>query len=219
MGTAFAGVVRTPLTSVFMIFEITRDYTIIVPLMISNLIAYFISHKLQRQPIYEALSAQEGVHLPTAQSRSQAERIQVRQAMRPAPAAVSPDLTIAMVLRQMKDSALDAWPIADAGGLLAMVRSSDLEQAVDDGASNQRVAQILGEDFESGPTTAEDIPHVHPDHSLSLALEQMGTSGLNVLPVVSRANLRQLIGIIALDDILDAYGVTKRGNSMERAES
>ena len=219
MGTAFAGIVRTPLTSVFMIFEITRDYTIIVPLMISNLIAYFISHKLQRQPIYEALSAQEGVHLPTAQSRSHAERIQVRQAMRPAPVAVSPDLTIAMVLHQMKDSAFDAWPIADAGGLLAMVRSSDLEQAVDDGASNQRVAQILGEDFESGRTTAENIPHAYPDHSLSLALERMGTSGLNVLPVVSRANLRQLIGIIALDDILDAYGVTKRGNSMERAES
>ena len=219
MGTAFAGVVRTPLTSVFMIFEITRDYTIIVPLMVSNLIAYFISHKLQRQPIYEALSAQEGVHLPTAQSRSEAERIQVRQAMRPAPLTVSPDLTIAVVLHQMKDSAFDAWPIADEQGLLTMIRSSDLEQAVDDGASNQRVAQILGEDMESGPITAEGIPHVYPDHSLSLALERMGASGLNVLPVVSRANLRQLIGIIALDDILDAYGVTKRGNSMERGES
>jgi len=219
MGTAFAGVVRTPLTSVFMIFEITRDYTIIVPLMVSNLIAYFISHKLQRQPIYEALSAQEGVHLPTAQSRSEAERIQVRQAMRPAPLTVSPDLTIAVVLHQMKDSAFDAWPIADEQGLLTMIRSSDLEQAVDDGASNQRVAQILSEDMESGPITAEGIPHVYPDHSLSLALERMGASGLNVLPVVSRANLRQLIGIIALDDILDAYGVTKRGNSMERGES
>ncbi len=218
MGTAFAGVVRTPLTSVFMIFEITRDYTIIVPLMISNLIAYFISHKLQRQPIYEALSAQEGVHLPTAQSRSEAERMHVVQAMRPAPAAVSPDLTIGLVLHQMKDSALDAWPIADAEGLVAMVRSSDLEQAIDDGASNQKVAEILREDPERSPSTAEDIPHVHPDHSLSLALERMGTSGLNVLPVVSRANLRQLIGIIALDDILSAYGVTKRGNSMERAE-
>ena len=128
------------------------------------------------------------------------------------------DLTIGSVLHQMKDSALDAWPIADAEGLVAMVRSSDLEQAVEDGASNQRVAQILREDLVSGPTTAEDIPHVYPDHSLSLALERMGTSGLNVLPVVSRANLRQLIGIIALDDILNAYGVTKRGNSMERAE-
>ena len=48
MGTAFAGIVRTPLTSVIMIFEMTRDYTIIVPLMISNLIAFFISHRLQR---------------------------------------------------------------------------------------------------------------------------------------------------------------------------
>ncbi len=48
MGTAFAGIVRTPLTSVIMIFEITRDYTIIVPLMISNLIAFFISYKLQK---------------------------------------------------------------------------------------------------------------------------------------------------------------------------
>ena len=218
MGTAFAGVVRTPLTSVFMIFEITRDYTIIVPLMVSNLIAYFISHKLQRQPIYEALSAQEGVHLPTAQSRSEAERMHVVKAMRPVPAAVSPDLTIGLVLHHMKDSALDAWPIADAEGLVAMVRSSDLEQAIDDGASNQKIAAILREDPERSPITAEDIPYVHPDHSLSLALERMGSSGLNVLPVVSRANLRLLIGIIALDDILDAYGVTKRGNSMERAE-
>jgi len=215
MGTAFAGIVRTPLTSVFMIFEITRDYTIIVPLMISNLIAYFISHKLQRQPIYEALSYQEGVHLPNAQSRSRAERIQVREAMRPAPEAVSPELPIAMVLRQMQDSGVDAWPIADAAGLLAMTRSSDLEQAADDGAGNQRVSEVLP----AGPPSADEIPHVHPDHSLSLALERMGTSGLNVLPVVSRANLRQLIGIIALDDILDAYGVMKRGNSRERGES
>ena len=46
----------------------------------------------------------------------------------------------------------------------------------------------------------------------------MGASGLNVLPVVSRANLRQLLGIIALDDILDAYGVAKRGSPMERSE-
>jgi CIC family chloride channel protein len=56
MGAAFAGIVRTPLTSVIMIFEVTRDYNIIVPLMIANLIAFFISYKLQREPIYEALA-------------------------------------------------------------------------------------------------------------------------------------------------------------------
>ena len=51
------------LTSVIMIFEMTRDYSIIVPLMISNLISFFISYRLQREPIYEALALQEGVYL------------------------------------------------------------------------------------------------------------------------------------------------------------
>ena len=48
---------------------------------------------------------------------------------------------------------------------------------------------------------------------MSMALERMGASGLNVLPVVSRANVRQLLGIIVLDDILNAYGVRKRNGS------
>ena len=50
---------------------------------------------------------------------------------------------------------------------------------------------------------------------MSLALERMGTSGLNVLPVVSRANVHLLIGIVVLDDILAAYGVTKQAHPME----
>src|SRR5262249_7008014 len=66
MGAAFAGIVRTPMTSVIMIFEITRDYSIIVPLMIANLISYFLSSNLQEEPIYEALQHQDGIHLPGA---------------------------------------------------------------------------------------------------------------------------------------------------------
>ena len=208
MGTAFAGIVRTPLTSVIMIFEITRDYTIIVPLMISNLIAFFISQKLQKQPIYEALADQEGVHLPSSGSRQQADRMQVSRAMRNARAA-PPGMPIGAVLQQMRDCSLDAWPIADAAGLLGMARSRDAEQAVDDGASHQRVAVILGDGHAGNQSPADVIPHVHPDHSFSLALERMGSSGMNILPVVSRANLRQLIGVIVLEDVLRAYGVAK----------
>jgi CIC family chloride channel protein len=71
MGAAFAGIVRVPLTSVIMIFEVTRDYSIIVPLMISNLISYFISSRLQEEPIYEALQHQDGIHLgPAAHARA-----------------------------------------------------------------------------------------------------------------------------------------------------
>jgi CIC family chloride channel protein len=218
MGTAFAGIVRTPLTSVFMIFEITRDYTIIVPLMISNMIAFFISQKLQKQPIYEALASQEGVHMPSAHSRSETERTQVRLAMRTEPDVLSPDRLIAEVLQRMKASAFNAWPVADANGLLGMIRAGELEQAADDGASNKKVAELFPEGSPSGDPTMEEFPHVHPDHSLSQALERMGATGLNVLPVVSRANVRQMIGVIALDDILNAYGVAKSGNDGEQSK-
>ena len=68
MGALFAGIVRVPLTSVIMIFEMTRDYSIIVPLMIANLISFYISYRLQKEPIYEALQHQDGLHLPSGRA-------------------------------------------------------------------------------------------------------------------------------------------------------
>jgi CIC family chloride channel protein len=66
MGAVFAGVVRAPMTSVLMIFEMTQDYAVIVPLMIANLVSLFIASRLQHEPIYEALAVQDGIHLPSA---------------------------------------------------------------------------------------------------------------------------------------------------------
>ncbi len=211
MGTAFAGIVRTPLTSVIMIFEVTRDYNIIVPLMISNLISFFISYKLQREPIYEALAHQDGVHLPTAQSRAVSERIQVRQAMRAPSAVLSPEDEISAALAKIKDGPFDAWPVAGKEGLVGMVRNSELEEAASAGPPGRKLADILGNSghgLDHAPD-AEHLPHVHPDHSLSLALERMGASHLHALPVVSRANVRELMGVVLLDDILGAYGVSE----------
>src|SRR5271170_1802591 len=84
MGAAFAGVIRAPMTSVVMIFEITRDYAVIVPLMISNLVSYFVASRLQRKPIYEALADQDGIHLPHAETQQGRSQRQVVRVMRPA---------------------------------------------------------------------------------------------------------------------------------------
>ncbi len=77
MGTAFAGIVRAPMTSVLMILEMTQDYAVIVPPMISNLVSFFIASRLQHEPIYEALAVQDGIHLPSAESRQRRSRRQV----------------------------------------------------------------------------------------------------------------------------------------------
>ena len=111
----------------------------------------------------------------------------------------------------------NAWPVAGAEGLLGMISATDLDRALAEGMN--RIAEILVESPGHSSPTADQLPHVHPDHSLSLALERMGASGLNVLPVVSRANVRQLLGIVVLDDILHTYGVTKRNNPESEAKS
>ena len=82
MGTLFAGIVRAPMTSVLMIFETTQDYAVIVPLMISNLVSFFISARLQREPIYDVLAYQDGIHLPSAATRHQRGGRQVAHLMR-----------------------------------------------------------------------------------------------------------------------------------------
>jgi CIC family chloride channel protein len=201
MGTAFAGIVRTPLTSVIMIFEMTRDYSIIVPLMISNLIAYFISYRLQRMPIYEALAHQDGVHLPTSAAGAQDDGLRIHQAMRESPAVLRADMDLAAALAESRRVSLESLPVLDEGGLRGMVQTAELERALSSNGADTKLSDLIA--------NRATLPHVHPDHSLSLALQRMGTERVHVLPVVSRANLRHLLGIVLLDDILAAYGVSQ----------
>jgi chloride channel protein, CIC family len=213
MGTAFAGIVRTPLTSVIMIFEMTRDYTIIVPLMISNLIAFFISQRLQREPIYEALAHQDGVHLPTAASRSDHGRVRIAQVMRPAPVLLAPGMSVSSAIELVRESPLDAFPVAEGQELLGMIRDSDLKNASSNGGSDKVLADIVDPSRE-----VKDFPHLHPDHTLSIALERMGITKLHVLPVVSRASVRHFLGIVVLEDVLVAYGVGRPTTTGEYTE-
>ena len=205
MGVAFAGIIRTPLTSVIMIFEVTRDYTIIVPLMISNLIAFYISQRLQKEPIYEALARQDGIHLPTGAFRVHSRRLGVSVAQREAPMPIDVALDVEHAARLVSAGALSSWPVSDARGLVAMVRASDLTAAVTSGRGRQSVGDLL-----RGLTVdeaREDIVHVHPDQPLGQVLVRMGETRHNVLPVVSRANIREIVGIVTLEDVLASYGV------------
>jgi CIC family chloride channel protein len=196
MGTAFAGIVRAPMTSVVMIFETTRDYSVIVPLMISNLVSFFISSKFQREPIYGVLARQDGIHLPSAHSRSLEGQRQVFQCMKPAKETLSAQLTLQQASEIDRQSVSRAWPVLDDYGVIGVLNSSTLQKALADGPPTRPIRDIL----EPG-----SFPHVHADQPLPLALERMGATQLDLLPVVSRANIHKLEGVITLQDILDAY--------------
>ena len=198
MGALFAGIVRAPTTSVLMIFEMTRDYAVIVPLMIANLTSLFISRRFQKQPIYEALAHQDGIHLPTPGTLHQTSGRTVAQVMR------APLLTLPAGTR-VKDAAEETrpgqtriWPVMEKDYFLGMLSRETLECALVDGRNGKPLKEIID---------AQHVPHVHMDHALHLALERMSSYHLDVLPVVNRADIHKLEGVVTLRDVLDAYGV------------
>jgi len=199
MGAVFAGVVRAPMTSVLMIFEMTQDYAVIVPLMIANLVSLFISSRLQRQAIYEALAVQDGIHLPHAETRSRHRDRQVTRVMRPAAEWLSSDLTVTEALERIRSSEFRTWLVTDRQGLVGVINLSRLAREVDDRPDQQKLADLLG---------GLAFPHIHSDQSLHLALERLGENQLEILPVVSRADVHKLEGIVTLRDVLDSYGVS-----------
>jgi CIC family chloride channel protein len=91
------------------------------------------------------------------------------------------------------------WLVADEGRLIGVINRSTLEQSTPEDA-DKKLGDLLN---------ALEFPHVHVDQGLDLALERMGTNHLDILPVVSRADVHKVEGIVTLRDVLDSYGVSR----------
>lgn len=197
MGAAFAGIIRTPMTSVVLVFEVTRDYTIIVPLMIANLVSYFVSRKLHPETLYDSLSRQDGIHLPAAETHARLRR-RVSQVMRQPDEALAASMTVGEAVTFAQTSQLGSWPVMDDREVAGVVSAPTLRRFEEEGKSELPLCKVID---------PMSFPHVHMDHSLDLALERMGAAGVDVLPVVSRFNVHELVGVVRLADILNAYRI------------
>src|SRR6266478_1589828 len=132
MGTTFAGIVRVPLTSVIMIFEMTRDYSIIVPLMISNLVSFYISFRLQKQPIYEALAHQDGIHLPSVAAQRVPRQLRVSAAMHSPVNTLDASVSPTTALKLLESKGVNQIPVSAGKHFVGMVSRIELEEAASD---------------------------------------------------------------------------------------
>jgi len=195
MGAVFAGVVRAPMTSVLMIFEMTQDYAVIVPLMIANMVSLFVASRLQHEPVYEALAIQDGIHLPSGPSRVSIQ-MRVARVMQAPTNLLAAATTVQQALDHAVATGLNTWVVTGPEGIAGVLSLARLEQEREN--ADRTLAELLD------PLT---FPHVHSDQGLDLALERMGTHHIELLPVVNRGNIHKLEGIVTLDVILEAYGV------------
>jgi CIC family chloride channel protein len=203
MGAVFAGIVRAPMTSVLMIFEMTQDYAVIVPLMIANLVSLFIASRLQQEPIYEALAVQDGIHLPTAESRQRYGQRQLSTVMHTAGESLPAEITVREAMERVRSCEVRTWLVTDQRGVVGVISLHRLERALGED-TDKNEDKKLGDLLDTAV-----FPHVHPDQGLDLALERMGANQIELLPVVNRADVHKLEGIVTLRDVLNAYGVSR----------
>ena len=190
MGTLFAGIIRAPMTSVFMVFELTQDHQILVPLMLANMLSFLISRRYQPTPIYHALLEQDHVHLPGPGSRLAHGNWRVQDIMSPEMTFIPEQASVASVWELAAVDKSPCWLVGGPDHLVGLLPLQALQDAVESGRETEPVTHLLTDSW----------VHVHPDHPLELGVERFRQSP-GLLPVLSRRETSRVLGVVTLETI------------------
>src|SRR5262249_46046679 len=124
-------------------------------------------------------------------------QLRVSAAMRTPEFTIEPTMNPERAIRLMNEKRLHQLPITEGSKFLGMLSKTELEGSRPD---TPEVRALLGN---------SQFTHLHPDHTLDIALHRMGSSNVRELPVVSRHDFHKLEGIVALEDVLRLYGIGK----------
>ncbi|HZQ68020.1 MAG TPA: chloride channel protein [Terriglobales bacterium] len=200
MGVLFAGFLRAPMTSVFMVLEVSGNYSIILPVIVANTIAYVISRSLQPTPIFDLLTRQDGLDLPSLEEQREESILRVEDAMQVAPTPVLDAAeTVSEASARVQQSAADLFLVRLRPSGWTNVSADLLSRLKSEGKGEMTLGSAL-------PTTR--LPYLHPDLPLEMALRYVYHS--QVVPVVSRADYGKLEGVISREAVLSKYTVVSR---------
>ena len=195
MGVLFAGFLRAPMTSVFMVLEVSGNYSIIVPVLVANTVAYLISRGLQPISIFDMLTRQDGLELPSMEEQREEGVLHVEDAMRPLEDPVlDGERTVEQCLRDAAGANRDTLLVKRSPSGWSLVTKEQLNALAVDGKSASPLGSLLPLLY---------VPFLHRDHPLDTALRYVDRYAL--VPVISRADFRQLEGVITERDVLERY--------------
>ena len=201
MGVLFAAFLRAPLTSVFMVLEVSGNYSIILPVIVANTIAYLLSRSLQPTPIFEVLTRQDGLMLPSMEEQREEELLRVEDAMRAYSGPILEAEELANPALERASSSPEPVLLARRlPGYWYAFRREELRSA-------HPAATIVD------LATREPLPILFPDTPLEAALRSL--RGHELLPVLHRADQTKIEGVLTLELILRAYSETSDGHSSQ----
>lgn len=196
MGAVFAGAAQAPLSAIMILFEMTNDYRIILPLMITCVISTMVVRRLSRDSIYTLKLRRRGIDIQKSTERNLMETIRISDAMLTEVVTVKETDTIESAGLKIKATHHRGFPVIDSGGSLAgIVTRQDINKALAGGKPGNPVREIM----------TRDVIVCYPDEVLKSALEKLGGKDIGRLPVVERENRGHVIGLIDRKSIISSY--------------
>ena len=209
MAAFFSGAAHAPVTAILILFEMTDDYRIILPLMLATVVSTLVSRTLSRESIYTLKLTRRGIHIEQGHDTDIMKSVSVREAMSTDVDPVPLELGLDQLADKFAQTHHHGFPVVNATGDLAGVVSiRDLEQALAQGSiSGKRVADIA---------TTEGLLVSYPDEPMWKALHRMGPRDISQLPVMEQEGSRRLIGLLRRRDIIRAYDVAVAKQAHDR---
>ena len=194
MGAMFAAVIRVPITSILLIFEMTYNYEVILPLMIATAIAYTVAARLSPLSIYESFLFQDGIHLGQAPKTDALARITAASVMTREVVTLPDDITVAEALDLIGRIEFNGYPVLRDGRMVGLITTGDLKRMEAENRQDYLIADVM----------TKKVVHAHPDQTLDTVILKLAQRELSQLPVVSRVDDTRLLGIITLRDVARA---------------
>jgi chloride channel protein, CIC family len=214
MGVLFAAFLRAPLTSVFMVLEVSGNYSIVLPVILANTIAYVISRVLQPVPIFEEFTHQDGLYLPSMEGLREESNLRLEDALQPVTVPILqgsetiPD-SIKSFAQYEDSKTAPVVLIHGSDGLWYAATREELESLFSDSAAAISGESPLATSADGSTPTLEErlgterTPILFPDLPLSSALPHFQRWPL--LPITNRAIRGSLEGVVSLQDVLNRY--------------
>ena len=214
MAAVFAGAARAPITAILIVFEMSNDYKLILPLMLATVLSTILADALFAESIYTFKLKLKGISLQGGRDVDVLQGVSVGEVMSRDLNTVSTSTTLTELSDIFARTHSHGLLILDPQGKLwGLVTITDLDRAVDEGLPRSTKVTEIG-------TPREKLMVAYPDETLAEALARMGVRGFGRLPVVSREDPNRVVGLIRREDIIRAYNMAlaRRAELQHRAK-
>ncbi|HIE17329.1 MAG TPA: CBS domain-containing protein [Dehalococcoidia bacterium] len=195
MAAVFSAAARAPITAIIILFEMTRDYAIILPLMLAVVVGTLIAYRLSPESIYTLKLRRRGISLRAREEVDLLERVTVAEVMTRDFPTVSPEMSLAELAEKFTKSKHHGFPVVDVqGNLRGMVTLADLESRMG-----------TGEGLTVADIATTNLVTAYPDESLHDVVHRLGAREVGRVPVVDRRKPSRLLGVLRRYDVVKAY--------------